>query len=209
MAANAAEAAGNGTRERVFAVAERLFADKGYGSTSMREVARAAGIRESTLYHHCGSKDALYREVTGRMQRRIREVVEDALSQGGDLPARVCRAAEALFDFFLRYPHLAKLSVRSAIGDRLDQGDAGTRKWAGFIEQVLGSEGGGAVRGMDPALLLITLDGVMAYHLLAVQRRPAPEAEQFAERTRAHLIRVLLRILGLDAPKAARRRARS
>ena len=36
-----------------------LFAESGFFGTSMREIARAVGIRESAIYHHFPSKDAI------------------------------------------------------------------------------------------------------------------------------------------------------
>ena len=47
------------TRQRLFEVAEPLFAAKGYESTSMNDIAAAAGVAVGTLYHHFPEKRAL------------------------------------------------------------------------------------------------------------------------------------------------------
>jgi AcrR family transcriptional regulator len=47
------------TRQHILDAALELFAEKGFFGTSMRELARAVGVRESAIYHHFVSKDAL------------------------------------------------------------------------------------------------------------------------------------------------------
>jgi AcrR family transcriptional regulator len=52
---------GNGqlARNRVFEVAAEVFHRKGYDSTSMSDVATAAGLTKAGLYHHVSSKESL------------------------------------------------------------------------------------------------------------------------------------------------------
>jgi AcrR family transcriptional regulator len=40
--------------------AARLFGERGYGNTSMRDIAAAFGILHGSLYHHFGSKEELF-----------------------------------------------------------------------------------------------------------------------------------------------------
>ena len=49
-------------REAVLAAAVRCFAAQGLAGAGMREIARAAGLTEGTLYHYFPSKDALIAE---------------------------------------------------------------------------------------------------------------------------------------------------
>ena len=53
-------ASGDRTRERVLAAAVATFARQGLAGTSVRDIARQARIRVSTLYHYFRSKEALY-----------------------------------------------------------------------------------------------------------------------------------------------------
>src|SRR5262249_42146782 len=50
---------GNGSRNRVFEVAAEVFHRKGYDSTSMSDVATAAGLTKAGLYHHVSSTESL------------------------------------------------------------------------------------------------------------------------------------------------------
>lgn len=47
------------TRRALLDVSLELFSEKGFFGTSTRDIARAVGVRESALYHHFPSKEAL------------------------------------------------------------------------------------------------------------------------------------------------------
>ncbi len=50
-------------RERLLGAALRLFAEKGYGKTSTREIAGAAGVNIASISYYFGDKAGLYRAV--------------------------------------------------------------------------------------------------------------------------------------------------
>ena len=43
--------------KEIHSVVTRLFAQKGYHNTSMREIARGLNMNQSSLYHYFNSKD--------------------------------------------------------------------------------------------------------------------------------------------------------
>lgn len=49
-----------GTRERILDAALDLFARNGFAGTSVRQLAQAVGLRESSLYNHFAGKEAIY-----------------------------------------------------------------------------------------------------------------------------------------------------
>jgi AcrR family transcriptional regulator len=49
-----------GTRERILDAALDLFARNGFAGTSVRQLAQAVGLRESSLYNHFAGKAAIY-----------------------------------------------------------------------------------------------------------------------------------------------------
>ena len=77
------------TRQRVLAVARRLFLERGYAGTKVQEVAAAAGVSPDTIYASLGGKKGLLEgawamavagppEVDGRDQRdRVAEIAAD------------------------------------------------------------------------------------------------------------------------------------
>jgi AcrR family transcriptional regulator len=54
---------GRNTRERILDAAIKLFAAEGFAGTSLRQIAQAVGIKESAIYAHFESKEALYRTI--------------------------------------------------------------------------------------------------------------------------------------------------
>lgn len=73
--------------ERIQEILEKgsaLFAQKGYDGTSMRDIAKAAGVSKALLYHHFASKDELYARVSFYATKDLYEFVEDNIpTQGG------------------------------------------------------------------------------------------------------------------------------
>lgn len=65
-------AVGRRRRERIVADAMALFAQEGYGDTSLREVAEKVGVAKSTLLHHYPTKEALLRAVLETRDRGLR-----------------------------------------------------------------------------------------------------------------------------------------
>jgi AcrR family transcriptional regulator len=51
--------------------ARQLFGDGGYAATSLDAIANAAGVTKGAVYHHFGSKDALFEAVFEREQERL------------------------------------------------------------------------------------------------------------------------------------------
>ena len=62
-----------GSRERLLDAAEKLFAQRGFDGTSIRDIAARAGDTIGTLSYHFGTKDALLSEV---VRRRFHELGE-------------------------------------------------------------------------------------------------------------------------------------
>ncbi len=76
-------------RSRILIEAVRLFADQGYGSTSVREVVEAARVTKPTLYYHFGSKEALFLEAVRSRTDALRSLVEDSVAHGPDTAERL------------------------------------------------------------------------------------------------------------------------
>lgn len=55
--------AGGDTRRTIFSAAMQLFAEKGYNSVPVREIADRVGIRPASIYNHFESKEAILTEI--------------------------------------------------------------------------------------------------------------------------------------------------
>jgi AcrR family transcriptional regulator len=68
-------------RQRVLDAAARLFRDRGYAATTVREVADRCGIRAASLYYHFPSKDDILAEVFDYGVRHVAEAVRAAVEE--------------------------------------------------------------------------------------------------------------------------------
>lgn len=64
---------GRERRARIVADATALFAEEGYGDTSLRDIAERVGVSKSTLLHHYASKEQLLRAVLAERDRGIQD----------------------------------------------------------------------------------------------------------------------------------------
>lgn len=71
-------ATGQSARDRLLAVAERLFLESGYDKVSVRAINTAAGMNPAAVHYHFGSKDAL---VAALLERRMAPVWQDRLTE--------------------------------------------------------------------------------------------------------------------------------
>lgn len=81
------------TRERILDVAERLFADSGFASTSLRDITAEAGVNLAAVNYHFGSKEAL---LVAILERRIRPVNDQRLALLDDLESRTANGGPTL-----------------------------------------------------------------------------------------------------------------
>ena len=85
------------TRERILEAALRLFADKGYEATTMRDVAREAGTSVGLAYRYFASKEEFALALYMRLAEESEEWAGEGLV-GGTVAERFERAMEAKLD---------------------------------------------------------------------------------------------------------------
>ena len=69
-------------RARIRDAAMRLFAERGLDGTSVRDIARAAGVSGGLIRHHFGSKDALRAACDSYALDQIMRIKEQAVLEG-------------------------------------------------------------------------------------------------------------------------------
>jgi len=61
-------------RNELIRVAATLFTDRGYGATTLNDIAQVAGLDRATVYYYVGSKEELLREsVQGLLEENVRQ----------------------------------------------------------------------------------------------------------------------------------------
>src|SRR4051812_18046574 len=87
------EAAARATRRAVVAAAHDLFLEKGYGATTLNEVAKAAGVSVQTIYAQFGNKQAI-----------VKQVLDEAIA-GDDEPVPIVDRPEVAVQIAEPDPH--------------------------------------------------------------------------------------------------------
>jgi AcrR family transcriptional regulator len=101
------------TADRILDVAERLFAERGFEGTTLRDVAARAGLRNPSLYNHFQSKEALYAAVLERGLGPVLEALTEFVEAGtAPEPDRIVRRVMQLL---ARRPELPRLILHETL----------------------------------------------------------------------------------------------
>jgi AcrR family transcriptional regulator len=100
------------TRTRILEVAARLFVERGFEATSVRDIAAVIGISNPSLYHHFSSKGALLEQLLAEPLARSQQAVQEASSLTG--PARTRRILTGLLEALEVHNGVAVAALRHA-----------------------------------------------------------------------------------------------
>lgn len=81
-------------------IGARLFAEKGYEATSMRDISNAAGVSKALLYHHFASKDDIYARISFSATESLYSFVEARIPEDGTACDKVRAYMVAAATFF-------------------------------------------------------------------------------------------------------------
>jgi TetR/AcrR family transcriptional regulator len=158
-------------RERLLQLSQEAFAAFGYVGASMEEIARSAGLRKSSLFHHFPSKAKLYAEALGAATGDLGKLVADAARREGTFLERLDGLGDTVVSYLGNNPPVARLLVREIVdGGRYLHGPG-----AELVRVVLGEIGGFLTIGMlegfiarqDPAQLAASIIGIHLFYFAA------------------------------------------
>jgi len=66
------------THERILGVALRLFAERGFAGTSIRDIADELGVTKAALYYHFESKEAIFAELVDQPLASARAIMAES-----------------------------------------------------------------------------------------------------------------------------------
>ncbi|GAA1267238.1 TetR/AcrR family transcriptional regulator [Pseudonocardia aurantiaca] len=156
-------------RTVILTSAARLFAEKGFAATTVREIADSVGVLSGSLYHHFPSKEAIVGEVVDSYLSDLLTGYRAVIAR--DLPPReavrelVVASAEAI----IRHPHATDIYRRErrrvhegADAQRLgDAADEVKQTWLTVLAQ---GRAGGAFRGDVPTWIAYRLIRDALFH---------------------------------------------
>ena len=125
--ATAAGKPASNKREDVLAAAVACFAAHGLAGTGMRDVARAAGLTEGTLYHYFPSKDALIDAAFQWSAFHASDVRGTMRATDRPLRARLLAVASDFLTALRRRPDWTRVVLREALRGPSDRHESSLR----------------------------------------------------------------------------------
>jgi AcrR family transcriptional regulator len=183
-----------GTRDQILDAAAHVMRTQGFARTTTKEIARAAGYSEATLYKHFQDKTELFLEVLHARLPSFRPFVEQLVKAPGqgELRDNLIAIARGAIDFYVEsFPMSASMfskpDLLAAHRTSASRRGAGPHRPVVALTQYLQTEqAAGRVRpDADPAAAAnLLLGGCFQYAFLVCfeQRSPSPEeVSGFAE----------------------------
>jgi AcrR family transcriptional regulator len=88
------------TRDTILESALQLFRDKGFDTTTMRDVATQAGVALGAAYYYFGSKDAIVMGFYERAQEHLAPLLDQSLTHAKDLDDRLRVIIQVKLEYF-------------------------------------------------------------------------------------------------------------
>ena len=104
--------------ELILRTSARIFAEKSYHSTSMRDISRATGVSLAGLYHYCKSKDELLFLIQDHCFGRVLEHLEERIRKVDDPFEKLRILIENHLSFFAA--NMAEMKVLSHEAESLE-----------------------------------------------------------------------------------------
>lgn len=188
-------------RDEILEVASDLFGEKGYGGVSMSAIATRAGASKANVFHHFGSKHALYLEVMRAARAYFEPGTANLIAQNSDFEERLRKLIRRDFERLRAHPDRARLILREILDSGPSRGQTLASEvfsehfveLAGLFEQ---GQADGAVAGdIPPALattLVIACNTILFESQHVVRHLPGVDFVDAGERYAELVTRVLL-----------------
>lgn len=102
---------------RILGAAERLFAERGFDSVSISDVAREAGVCKANVFHHFAGKQALYEAVLTESCARLGDEMQRMLAGDADPADQIRHFLDGYRRYLREHPATARLLLRELTGN--------------------------------------------------------------------------------------------
>ena len=159
---------------QILRVAVGLFSRKGFGGTTTKEIAQAAGVSEAMVFRHYSTKQELYTAILDHKAcsgdaMNPEEIVAEALQEKNDR-AVFERLALGALDHHEADPEFQRLLLHSALeGHELAQiffEKFVQRVYALLGDYIVARQRDGAMVNIDPAIVVRAFIGMIVHHSL-------------------------------------------
>jgi len=186
--------------ERLLSTAARVFADKGFHATTMRDLARATGMSLAGMYYYVPSKEDLLCAIQERCFRQVLAGAEAALPEAAGPSDRVARFIHHHVGFFAS--HMSEMQVlsheaESLSGARLEKINRLKRRYVDLLSRLIAELDRDGDGRPDPRIAAYGLFGMMNW----IYTWYDPKGPVSPETLAGHFAQLFL--TGATAPSAA------
>lgn len=156
------------TRAAIIKAAYRLFVEKGFADTAVSEIAREAGVTQSLIHHHFGSKQDLWRQVGESCFAEISRSQGEQLCNARALPGieSLRELVREMFAFVRQRPDLMRLYLWAGLERaHLPLPDKEHLRMAEAVrDHIRGLQQSGAIRAdLRPDYVLTMIEGLLIH----------------------------------------------
>jgi len=148
-------------KQLIFEAAARLFRDKGYSATSMRDLAREVNLRASSLYNHIASKEEILEEICRENAERFLQIMSQVEAMDADPVEKIeellrqhiriaTQDVTSVTSFNDEWRHLSPDALQRFVALRRDY----EQRFVAIIESGIRQ---GRIRQIDSTIILYTL----------------------------------------------------
>ncbi|MSU90926.1 TetR family transcriptional regulator [Rhodobacteraceae bacterium 2CG4] len=157
-------AASDDRRTRIATAARDVFAEKGYASATMREIAAAADMHVPTMYQYFRSKEEILELVYSWTINQAVDLMQDALEGTAPVEQRIDQIIRRLHDVNLKLRRGTLVMNRETRSLSRTARDRVLGHYAGMVEKlgdvIAEGQAEGIFREMDPQLAAVFVDAL-------------------------------------------------
>jgi AcrR family transcriptional regulator len=133
-------AVGEAREREILDIACDVISAKGFATTSMRDIARAADVSIATMYRYIGSKDELLYRITATRMQELFDYFESNMTDAGTATDRLADAIAVYLDYISknhRYINLVYRETKALDDDARARIYATERRFMTFWEDII------------------------------------------------------------------------
>lgn len=160
-------------RDQILEAAEDIFAEKGYRSATLNEIAGRVNIKTPGLYYYFKSKKDIYNYLLTDMYFRLGERVLEPVKGASDLREKIRLLVVLLMDFWGEHPRFPRIIAREALTrSRFIDEEFIPNFLVPMFEELVGALGEGKMeahgfRDVDMQLLVYNVLGMTMFYFIS------------------------------------------
>lgn len=178
----------NGAEARVLQSAIKLFSEKGYSATTIREIIEDAGVTRPVLYYYFKNKEDLFSSIVESQFATACEQIDDILASSASCRARLKTLIYTTFERVQASPEIVKVLLQffmTPTGEftRLDREELGQQRFARISAIMTEGLESGELQGGDADYLAMVFASIMDMHVMAyTDQKDASLSEELGEK---------------------------